>query len=78
MDDRAQPQRKEKKQAEAQAAADLIARFEACQAKCVCTGPCGFAGLKKCPTCGVIKPQTCKARAQGLRGRAQGRRAPPP
>ena len=29
MDDRAQPQRKEKKEAEAQAAADLIARFEA-------------------------------------------------
>ena len=46
MDDRAQPQRKEKKEAEAQAAADLIARFKACQAKCVCIGPCGVAGLK--------------------------------
>lgn len=55
-------QRAAAKDAQQQAVADLIAAYERCNPVCRCAGPCPVAGLKRCATCGIVKPQLCRVR----------------
>mmetsp|Transcript_40357 Transcript_40357/g.91425 ORF Transcript_40357/g.91425 Transcript_40357/m.91425 type:complete len:630 (-) Transcript_40357:276-2165(-) len=64
--DKKKEAREEAKSAAEQARSDLNFWFDMCNGEdgCMCQqDPCCVLALKKCPTCGALKPHLCKVRA---------------